>query len=441
MNQKSVAKLVGLAVVAALFVVACGGGDKTASNAAKNTTTTKSSNAGKAPKTGPGFDGTTIKLGVITPQSGAIGKIVADDIGTPMTSGNQVYWDSVNANGGVAGKYKVSLETADSQYDATVGLQAYDKIKNDVAAMQQVLGTQVLQAMQPKLKTDQISAGPATLDAEWTNDPNLFPIATSYQLLSINGIDYYIHNGGSKTKNICVLAQDDAYGEAGVQGANYEAQKAGFTLKTVQRYATLTDKTAQIQALKDNSCDAVLFVATLADTKAAIQTAIQLNYTARWIALSPAWLPSFVASSESDASFKTYLEQNMWVSSTGVDWNSPVPGYVQMRAAIAKYAPTQQPDPYFAYGFQQARAMDQILEVAVKNGDLSRAGILNAINGVGTLKFDGALPDFFYGTSVATRKQPTPATIFSIVAGVPQGLKTLSANYTSAAAKTFKPAG
>jgi hypothetical protein len=438
MHKNSLARFVGFAVVAALAVAACGGGDKTASNAAKSSTTTKPANAGKAPKTGPGFDGSTIKLGVITPQSGAIGKVVADAIGTPMTSGNQVYWDAVNAKGGIAGKYKISLDTADSQYDATVGLQAYDKIKNDVAAFQQVLGTQVLQAMQPKLQADQITAGPATLDAEWTLDPNLFPIATSYQLLSINGIDYYLNHGGSKSSNVCVLAQDDAYGEAGIQGANYVAQKEAITLKTVQRYPTLTDKTAQIQALKDNKCDAVLFVATLADTKAAIQTAVQLNFTARWIALSPAWLPSYVSAGESDTSFKSYIETNMWVASAGVAWEDPAKGQQQMLADIAKYAPTQKPDPYFAYGYAAAKAMDQILQVAIKNGDLSRAGILNALNGVGTLTFDGSLPDFFYGKSVADRKQPTAATIFSIDATVPEGLKTVDGNYTSPAAKTFK---
>ncbi len=436
MNQKSVLKLSGLVLAAALAVAACGGGDKTASNTAKGTTTTKPSNAGKPPKTGPGFDGTTIKLGVITPQSGAIGKVVANAIGTPLTSGNQVYWDAVNAKGGIAGKYQVSLETGDSQYDATIGLQAYDKIKGDVAAFQQVLGTQILQAMQPKLQADQISASPATLDAAWTLDPNLIPIATSYQLLSINGIDYYLNNGGSKSKNICVLAQDDAYGEAGVQGATYVAQKDGFTIKTTQRYPTLTDKTAQIQALKDNSCDAVLFVATLADTKSAIQTAVQIGFTARWIALSPAWQPTYVSTTESDASFKNYLQQNVWIASTGVAWDDPA--NQQMLADQVKYAPDQKPDPYFAYGYAQAQAMDQILKVAVKNGDLSRTGILNAINGVGTLKFGGALPDFFYGTSVATRKQPTSSTIFGVDPAAPEGLKTLSANFTSAAAKTFK---
>jgi ABC-type branched-subunit amino acid transport system substrate-binding protein len=58
----------------------------------------------KAPPTVPGFDGKTIRLGVITPLSG-----IASVIGKPLTNGNLVYWQSVNAKGGVGGKYRVEL--------------------------------------------------------------------------------------------------------------------------------------------------------------------------------------------------------------------------------------------------------------------------------------------------------------------------------------------
>ena len=37
----------------------------------------------------PGFDGTTIRLGVVTPQTGPV-----QIIGNPLTNGNRVYFDS-----------------------------------------------------------------------------------------------------------------------------------------------------------------------------------------------------------------------------------------------------------------------------------------------------------------------------------------------------------
>jgi len=83
----------------------------------------------KTPPDVPGFNGSTIKLGAITPQSG-----LASVVGKPLTEGNRVYWDAKNAKGGVAGKYKVNLTIEDSQYQVETALQNYDAIKGDVVA-------------------------------------------------------------------------------------------------------------------------------------------------------------------------------------------------------------------------------------------------------------------------------------------------------------------
>src|SRR4029453_3604351 len=91
--------------------------------------------SGKTPPDVPGFHGSTVKPGVITPQSG-----IPSVAGKPLTEGNRVYWEAKNAKGGVAGKYKVELSIEDSQYQVETALQSYDKIKVDVVASQQTLG-------------------------------------------------------------------------------------------------------------------------------------------------------------------------------------------------------------------------------------------------------------------------------------------------------------
>ena len=65
-----------------------------------------------------------------------------------------MYWDAKNAKGGVAGKYKVDLPIEDSQYQVETALQAYDKIKGDVVAFQQILGTQIVKSILTRLKAD-----------------------------------------------------------------------------------------------------------------------------------------------------------------------------------------------------------------------------------------------------------------------------------------------
>ena len=87
-----------------------------------------------------------------------------------------------------------------------------------------------------------------------------------------------------------------------------------------------------------------------------------------------------------------------------------------------KYAPDQKPDPYFAFGYLQGQAMYQILQRAVKNGDLSREGILKASNQVGTLRFDGLTGDYKYGKSAADRNPPRTTALFKVDPSQPVGL-------------------
>ena len=112
----------------------------------------------------------------------------------------------------------------------------------------------------------------------------------------------------------------------------------------------------------------------------------------------------------------------------------------KMLADVQQFAPDQRPDQYFAFGYAQAWAMDQILERAVKNGDLSKAGITKASKQVGTLKFEGLVGDYKYGKSAKDRNPPRASTIAKVTVGVPVGLEALETNVTSDAAKkiTFR---
>jgi len=317
MRRKQVAALLALHSVFALVVAACGSGDKSKSGG--STTTAKK---GGTPVPGPGFDGTTITLGVLTPTSGQ-----ASIVGNPLTAGNQVYWDAKNAAGGVAGKYKVKLEVRDSKYEPTAAGQAFDEISSKVAAFQQILGTQITQSLLQKLDDQGLASGPATLDAEWLVEPNLVPIATTYQILAINAVDYYVNKAGGKGKTLCQIAQDDAYGDAGVDGVNFAAEQLKVKIAVTARYATGSDKTAAIQKLQDGKCDFVYGTVFATDTPSVIGQAIKANFTPQWALMSPAWVTAFAGL----ADVGPYLQKNAWLSSVGASWgDTSVPGMAQM---------------------------------------------------------------------------------------------------------------
>jgi ABC-type branched-subunit amino acid transport system substrate-binding protein len=385
----------------------------------------------KTPPTTDGFDGTTIKLGVITPLTGTVSLI-----GIPLTAGNQLWWDYVNEElGGVGGKYKVELVQEDSAYQAPKAIQAYDKIKGDVVDFQQILGTQVTKALLPKMQIDKTAGAPATLDALWVKNPNLFPIGSPYQIEVINALDYFTKNGG-KGKLVCALAQDDEFGEAGLEGL--ASAKKSLKLKTgpSPRFKTGEDLTAQIQELADAKCDAVLVVATAVDATAIVTKSVSLNFAPQMIGLAPFWLPQFA---QSDA-IGQFLVDHVWVSAEqAVAWgDSTVPGMDAFIARQEKYAPDQKPDPYFAFGYLQGQALYQILQRAVKNGDLSREGILKASNQVGTLRFDGLTGDYKYGKSASDRNPPRTTALFKVDPSQPVGLALLAPPAASAAARRYK---
>ena len=82
----------------------------------------------------------------------------------------------------------------------------------------QVLGTDITNALLTPMRQDDMVAAPATLDAQWVRDPNLLPVAGPYQIEAINGIDYWVNQGGGKGKTLCVIRSDDLYGQAGLDG-------------------------------------------------------------------------------------------------------------------------------------------------------------------------------------------------------------------------------
>ena len=433
MKRRSVVST-ALVGAAALVVAACGVSIK---NTTTNTTSAPSGTATTcctAPKqlaAAPGFDPTTntIHLGVITPLTGA-----AAVIGKPLTSGTQTWFNYINSTGGIAGKYKVQLDIEDSQYNAQMAVQDYNKIKGGDVMIAQLLGTPETDAVLPLLKQDNIIAAPASLDAAWVHDPNLLPVGAPYQFQMINGA-YYVYNTlGMKTQTVCSFIQDDTYGQAGEQGLDFAGQHLGFTVKkTVTYTAGANDVSAQIEQLKTSGCQVVYLVSTPDITALAFGKAATIGFTPQWVGASPTFLGAFAKSA-----LGPYMQAHYIQASEGTEWgDTTVKGMADMISRTQQINPGQAPDIYYAFGYYQAWAVTDLLNKAVQLGSLSRQGIMNALNNLGTLSFDGLTGDYDYGTSAATRVPPRETSIFKVDPAKPGGLAKVVVNFTSDLAKQY----
>ena len=379
--------------------------------------------------TGPGFDGTTIRLGILTPLTGPVAVI-----GEPLTAGNEVYYERVNAEGGIAGEYRIETEQADTQYEPDRTVQQYNRLKGDVVAFTQVLGTAPTLALVPQLERDGIIAAPASLDAFWVREENLLPIGGPYQVQAINGLDYYVNEMEGEGKRVCSMIQDDAYGEAGQAGLEFAAEQLGTEVAETQRFRVGAQNVqGQIQRLAGANCDMVWLVATPTDAGTIWGTAARGRFAPQWMAQSPAWIDE-LAQSE----LAPYLQENVVVVAEGTEWgDTEVPGMQQMVEDVEQYRPRQEPDYYFAFGYNQARAMTALLEKAVELGDLSREGLQEALEQLGTVSFEGLTGDYQYGPA-EDRNPPRQSTIFEVDPDKPFGLATAEYNYESEFAGEFE---
>ena len=382
------------------------------------------------PATVPGFDGETIRLGILSDLSGPVAVI-----GSPLTAGGQVYYDYINSQGGVAGRYRIETVEADHQYNPTTAVQVYNEIKDDVVMIGSLLGTPTTNAVLESLKVDGVVAAPASLDSFWVREQYLLPIGGPYQVQAINGLDWWVNERGGTTDQVyCTFIQDDPYGEAGQQGAEFAAENLGLTIAEVARYVSGdTDFSAQIRQLQGAGCEVVFLAATPSVTGGALGAAATSGFAPQWIGLSPTWINALAASP-----LAPYMQQNFVVVGEGSTWgDTDVPGMVTMIEHLEQFAPDQAPDYYFTFGYVQARLVVELLEAAVANGDLSREGVVEALNGLGALSFDGLSGDYFYGTP-DERVPSTESTIFAVNPEVPNGVEASVVGYQASFAGDFE---
>lgn len=395
--------------------------------------------------TGVGVDAEsrTIKLGELTPLTGA-----AAVIGLPLTEGHKVYFKYVNEVLGGIGKdldkdkrYKVELVIRDDQYPLTdIHVQQYNAIKDQVLMIAQSLGTPTTKAILPQINEDKILTGAATLASAWLKEKYVIPAGAPYPAQFINAAQYLKDQG--VTPKLGIIYQGDDYGEEGVKGLEFAAQKFGWAAPVKKSFKP-ADAAGEaslflpaVKAMKDAGVDTVFLTSTPSVTGKALGVAATLKYAPRWIGQSPTWIGALAKSPVGP-----YLQQRLWVvTDASCEWGDTGPGCDGMKELldnVKKFAPNQAPDYYFIFGYTQARIVHQILEKAVADGDLTREGVVKAFESLSDVDMGGLLNPISYGTKCEDKIPVTASSIFSVDPTAPTGLKRFVAKIDSPAIKDF----
>jgi hypothetical protein len=141
-----------------------------------------------------------------------------------------------------------------------------------------------------------------------------------------------------------------------------------------------------------------------------VGTGASQGYNPTWVFQGPAFSEYLMSSngttSGKPTAFAKAIASNVWVLGYSAQWGDmSVPGMGKFLADIKRFAPSQIPDYYFMYGYAQAKMETAVLRKAIAEGDLTRAGILDAKLNLGKVDLGGLVPalDYTPGLGPASR--------------------------------------
>ena len=322
----------------------------------------------------------------------------AAQLGVQFNLGAKLYFDQLNAQGGV-GKRTIEIRTMDDGYEPDRCAENTRKlIAEDVFALFGYIGTPTSLAALPIFTKERVPFfGPFT-GAEALRQPFnrlIFHVRASYYDETALIVRQLTNLGLQK---IAVFHQNDAYGKAGLDGvtrALAELKLAPVATATVERNST--DVTQAVEKLVAAKPDAVVQISAYSAAAAFVRAARKAGYGGTFYNVS------FVGTQA--------LADELGKDGAGVVVSQVVPSPYQpsrpitreFLEAIKKGGDKVQANYSSMEGFLAARIFAEGLRQSQNGGKLTREGLITGIESLGSQVISG-FPVTFSSTSHAASK-------------------------------------
>jgi ABC-type branched-subunit amino acid transport system substrate-binding protein len=327
-------------------------------------------------KTDLGVTDTEIRIGYNSALTGIFAPSVA-----PIAESTNVFWEYINANGGIAGR-KVVPVILDSAYEVPKHLENNERFigngADSVVMIGQSAGSPQTAATVKSLEAANMAAIPLTWYSGWA-DPkigkNIFEVQITYCLESMNGITYMSEKFGKK---VAVISFPGEYGQDGATGAKKAIEKLGLELvydgEGLVDPAAGSDQTPVITSIVNAKPDFVWSSINPTKLSEIMGGAVAQGFTGMWSGNSPTYLYSLLGSELADALDKYYVHSTYFSLWNAID----SPGMTELVTEMRKLRPTAPVSDLYVLGFVNGYVVKTVLEQAARNGDMTRAGVLAA---------------------------------------------------------------
>ncbi len=348
-------------------------------------------------------------------------------LGADITNAQTLYWEKQNAGDKVCGKYTVNLNVKDTGYVPQQGVQLYSSIKNDVLAMQQTIGSPINTALEQTYEADEIVNIPSAWARNLTVLPGNAMVGATYDVEMVNVMAYALEQGKIKEGDkIGHIYFEGEYGANGLAGSKFFAGKHNMEVIEAKIKATDTDMSPIITQFRAAGVNAIALTVAPGQTASAAGVAAAQGLNVPILGNNPVFAPALLAGPAAGA-----LKQNLLIASPVSTFDKNTKLLEEFRA---KY-PSGQPSLGVVFGTGAAETMLQILDKACDEGDLTRAGVLEAKKSLTDVDTGGLVVPLDFSESGVS---PSLSSFILQPADVPGGAKELTDAYEADEAKDIK---
>ena len=352
------------------------------------TTTTAAPAATMATARGVDADAKVITLGLLADLTGLFAPLVID-----ITDAQKVYWDDVNAAGGIDG-WTVELVIEDTNYNVEQHLEKYEKIRGDVVAISQSTGSPTNVATLDLYKEDSMLVIPLSWFSGWAipefDGGVMLEQNTNYCVEAMNLLDFIDGMGGT---TIALATFPGDYGQDAAAGVKIAAEFYGMEIVYDGEAAVIPgqDQTSVIQGIVDSGADWTFMTTNPSIGAEILAGAVQAGYTGFFTGSVPTYNPALL-----DSPAGPLYDAVFYQSAYNVAWGVDTPGNNAMMEAMSAEFPDRRPSDSFIIGWSEAITMHKVLSTAIANNDLTPEGVVAAANSLTGVDFGGAQPDQSY---------------------------------------------
>jgi ABC-type branched-subunit amino acid transport system substrate-binding protein len=251
----------------------------------------------------------------------------------------------------------------------------------------------------------------------------------------INGLDYLLDQGKLKRGDrIGHVYFEGEYGENGLKGAKYFAQKNGMTVVQQKIKATDEDMSGQVAALKRGGVKAIGLTTAPTQMASVAGIAAAQGLDVPIVGNNPTWDPALLKTPAAKA-----LRANAYVISSIAPFNLDEPAVQKVASDYSEAYPKEVPKGSAPFGYVQGQLMYEILNRACQNKDLTRAGLVKAAHQLNNVDTGGLTAASLNYTNLG---QPSERAVYiAQPANEPGGLKALPETFESDTAKTYQVGG